>query len=180
MKISFENKTRDCYKEIYHQLKYVQETCESVVPDISDDIGKIASVQSSVHLKGKDLTGRGVLISGEAVASVIYVTENEKNVSFVKLSKQFSFEYDIPGIEVTAMDVKGIMMANNNSYQLKAEYFSDAVREILQKKAYMGLKTSSVISRLDISATPDKTAIGGSSQQAKASDRTVEMVCESD
>lgn len=103
MKISFENKTRDCYKEIYHQLKYVQETCESVVPDISDDIGKIASVQSSVYLKGKDLTGRGVLISGEAVASVIYVTENEKNVSFVKLSKQFSFEYDIPGIDTDVL-----------------------------------------------------------------------------
>jgi len=103
MKISFENKSLDCYKEIYHQVKYIQETCESVVPDISDDIGKIASVQSSVHLKGKDLTGRGVLISGEAVASVIYVTENEKNVSFVKLSKQFSFEYDIPGIDTDVL-----------------------------------------------------------------------------
>ena len=89
-------------------------------------------------------------------------------------------KYDVPGIEVTAMDVKGIMMANHNSYQLKAEYFSDAVREILQKKAYTGLKTSSVISKLDISPTPDKTAVGGTSQQTKASDRTVEMVCESD
>jgi len=99
MKIGFENKTLSCYKEIYHQTKYIQETCENVVPDTNDDIGKIASVQSCVHLKSKDLTGRGVLISGEAVAAVIYVTENERNVSFVKLSKQFSVEYEISEIE---------------------------------------------------------------------------------
>ena len=98
MKISFENKMLNCYKDIYHQIKYVQETCENVVPDVNDDIGKIASVQSTVHLKSKDLTGRGVLISGEAIASVIYVTESEKNVSFVRLSKQFSLEYEIPGM----------------------------------------------------------------------------------
>lgn len=97
---------------------------------------------------------------------------------FISGIRFFSNEYEIPGIEITAMDVKGIMMANNNSYQLKAEYFSDAVREILQKKAYTGLKTASVINKLDISATPDKTSPAAG--QAKASDRTVEMVCESD
>lgn len=97
---------------------------------------------------------------------------------FISGIRFFSNEYEIPGIEITAMDVKGIMMANNNSYQLKAEYFSDAVREILQKKAYTGLKTASVINKLDISATPDKTSPAAG--QTKASDRTVEMVCESD
>ncbi len=99
---------------------------------------------------------------------------------FISQIRFFSNEYEIPGIEITAMDVKGMMMANNNSYQLKAEYFSDAVREILQKKAYMGLQTSSVISKLDISPTPDKRLGGAGSGQGKASDRTVEMVCESD
>lgn len=97
---------------------------------------------------------------------------------FISGIRFFSNEYEIPGIEITAMDVKGVMMANNNSYQLKAEYFSDAVREILQKKAYTGLKTASVINKLDISATPDKTSPAAG--QTKASDRTVEMVCESD
>lgn len=97
---------------------------------------------------------------------------------FISGIRFFSNEYEIPGIEITAMDVKGIMMANNNSYQLKAEYFSDAVREILQKKAYTGLKTAAVINKLDISATPDKTSPAAG--QTKASDRTVEMVCESD
>lgn len=103
MKICFENKMQNCYKEIYHQIKYTQETCESVVPDINDDIGKIASVQSSVYLKSKDITGRGVLINGEAVAAVVYVTESEKNVSYVKLSKQFSIEFDIQGMDADVL-----------------------------------------------------------------------------
>lgn len=96
MKIGFKNKTRSCYKEIYHQVRYTQETCETVVPDINDDIGKIASIQSSVYLKSKDITGRGVLVSGEVTASLVYVTESEKAVSFVKVSKQFSIEFDVP------------------------------------------------------------------------------------
>lgn len=99
---------------------------------------------------------------------------------FISQIRFFANRYEIPGIEVTAMDVKGMMMANNNSCQLKAEFFSDAVREILLKKAYAGLQTSSVISKLDISPTPDKASPTGASGQAKASDRTVEMVCESD
>ena len=103
MKISFENKTLGCYKEVYHQTKAIQETCESVVPDVNDDIGKIASVQSSVYLKSKDLTGRGVLITGEAAAAVVYVTENEKSVSFVRLTKQFSIEYEIQGIDAEVL-----------------------------------------------------------------------------
>lgn len=99
---------------------------------------------------------------------------------FISQVRFFYRKDEVPGIEVSVMDVKGIMMANNNSMQLKSLYFSDAVREILQKKAYTSLQTSSVIEKLDISATPDKTSMGGSSQQEKASDRTIEMVCESD
>lgn len=99
---------------------------------------------------------------------------------FISQIRFFHEKNNMPGVEVTAMDVKGIMMANNNSLQLKSQYFSDAVREILQKKAYAALQSISVIDKLDISATPDKATAGGSSQGNKASDRTIEMVCESD
>jgi len=93
----------------------------------------------------------------------------------------FSFhQEDMPGVEITAMDVKGIMMAGCYSRQLKATSFCDAVREILQKTAYTKLQSSEIITKLDISDTPDKTGIGGTSQGSKASDRTIEMVCESD
>ena len=95
MEISFENKTANVYREIYHQTKRVQESTESVVPDTDDDIGRIASVHSWVMLKSKDLTSRGVTVSGEAVASLLYITEDQSRVSFVRLTKGFSLEYEL-------------------------------------------------------------------------------------
>ncbi len=89
-------------------------------------------------------------------------------------------EKDMPCVEVTAMDVKGIMMAGNYSRQLKASSFSDAVKEIMQKTAYAKLESSEVITDLRVTDTPDKKQTQGGSQQGKASDKTIEMVCESD
>lgn len=97
----------------------------------------------------------------------------------------FSFregEEAMPGVEVTAMDVKGIMMSGNYSRQLEASSFSEGVRKILEQtaSAYERLKSIEVITKLDITDTPDREETGGGSQGDKASDRTIEMVCESD
>lgn len=99
MEISFENKTISAYREIYHQSKRVQESAESVVPDTDDDIGRIASVQTGIMLKSKDVTARGVVVSGEASASILYITEEGQKVSFVRLSRGFSLEYELADIE---------------------------------------------------------------------------------
>lgn len=82
---------------------------------------------------------------------------------------------EIPGIRVTAMDVKGVMMANNYSKQLTAKSYGAAVREIFNKNAYVTMNTKNIIKKIDITETPDsfKTSSG-------ESDRTIEMVCESD
>ncbi len=87
---------------------------------------------------------------------------------------------EIPGVELTAMDVKGIMMAGNYSRQLKATSFSDAVKEILNKTAYTRLQSNEVITSIQITDTPDKTQKGNAGGEEKASDKTIEMVCESD
>ena len=99
MEIKFDNKNIMMYREMLRQTKIVQETAESVVPDTDEDIGKIAALQSSVLLKSKDVTARGILISGEAIASLMYITETQDKVSFVKLSKLFTIEYDRADIE---------------------------------------------------------------------------------
>ncbi len=43
---------------------------------------------------------------------------------------------DMPGIRVTAMDIKGIMMSNSYSKQFKAQSFSGAVKEIFRNEPY--------------------------------------------
>ncbi len=129
---------------------------------------------------------------------------------FVGVITRVNFLYEaleIPCIRVTAMDVKGIMMAGSYSKQLKAACFSEAVREILGKTAYEKLRSSMVIKSIHVTDTPDKQRFGsagtGASGSASAgalgsatagalggagaagaggavSDRTVEMTAESD
>lgn len=85
---------------------------------------------------------------------------------------------DMPGIRVTAMDIKGVMMANNYSKQLTATSYGDAVKEILNKNPYAGMKSSQLLGEIYVSDTPDKSQ--GSAAASNASDRTIEMTAESD
>ena len=107
MKIDLENKTKKCYREIIRQNRRIQETAECVVPDVNDDIGKIASIQTSVYLKSKDITGRGVIVTGEAQAAVLYITEGERAVSYIKINKPFTLEFDCAELDAdTVAQVK--------------------------------------------------------------------------
>ena len=94
----------------------------------------------------------------------------------------FQYTATSPGasaIRVTALDIKGIMMANSYSKRLKANYYSDAVKEILDQSPYQKLKNDGVIKSLTISDTPDKPA-GGAPAGGQAPDIRIEMVGESD
>lgn len=99
MEIVLENKKMPIYRETHHQIKTIQESAETVVPDVNEDIGKIASIQSTLTLKSKDIVNDGVSISGEANITVLYITETEDSVAHIKLSKSFSIQYEIPDIK---------------------------------------------------------------------------------
>ena len=91
------------------------------------------------------------------------------------------FSYDADGPEgavlrVTAMDIKGIMMANNSSKRLKANYYCDAVKEILDQQFYNKLKDEGIIDSITIANTPDKPEV----PTGPAPDVRIEMVSESD
>lgn len=96
MEITFENKTGRAYQEVGYVSRRVQENAECVVPDTNDDIGRIAAVQADVLLKSKDHGGKGILVSGEARASLLYITEQQDRLSFVRLSKPFTAELELP------------------------------------------------------------------------------------
>lgn len=101
---------------------------------------------------------------------------------FVGFVAGISFGYDpgdLPYIEVSCMDIKGLMMANSYAAQLKAKSYGEAVREIFTRpgSSYEKLKTKMGYTDLQVSDTPDKQEGGGDS---KASAETIEMVTESD
>lgn len=107
--------------------------------------------------------------------------EKEARSVFCGFISRVNFVYedgDMPGIRITAMDVKGVMMANNYSRQLTATSYGEAVKEILNKNAYMNMSNKQIIKQIIVTDTPDKQPPGGG--PPKASDRTIEMVAESD
>ena len=59
-------------------------------------------------------------------------------------------------VELRMMDIKGIMMANAYSSQLKAGCYSEAVKEILKKPVYEALGNKGIIGKKNIQDTPDK------------------------
>ena len=112
MEIALKNKSVSVYKELSHQIKRHQDSIDSVVPDVNDDVGKIVTYDHSLFLKSKDVTSNGVLVNGEIQISILYITETEDNVSSIKLNKPFMFEFDIPDIKPTA--IPQINMRLNN------------------------------------------------------------------
>lgn len=86
-------------------------------------------------------------------------------------------EEDAPNVQVTAMDVKAVMMANRYHKSLKASSYSDAIKEIFDQSVYESLKNDEVIVSYEISATPDGGAGGETGEE---SDKMIEMVGESD
>ena len=103
------------YREIARQTRRIQETAESVVPDTNDDIGRIASVQTAVLLKSKDVTSRGVMVTGELTAALIYITESERGVSYVRLSKAFTMEFDTGEIDADALAQVNLSIQNSEA-----------------------------------------------------------------
>ncbi|MCR5654160.1 MAG: hypothetical protein K6G07_00750 [Lachnospiraceae bacterium] len=90
-------------------------------------------------------------------------------------------EDDAPNIQVTAMDVKAVMMSNRYSRMLKATNYSDAVDEIFGQGVYESLRNAGVILSYEIAKTPDylpPNPSGGVT--AQETDKMIELQGESD
>lgn len=101
---------------------------------------------------------------------------------FVGAVTRVSYRYDrdeVPCIRVSAMDVKGVMMAGSYVRQLRAASYSAAVEEILKKSAYAAMLHSGMIRGIQVTDTPDQIS-PASVEGAAVTDRSVEMAAESD
>ena len=97
----------------------------------------------------------------------------------------FNIEEDeIPVVQVTAMDVKAIMMANREQRQLLASNYSGAVKEIFGQSVYQTLSgVGNLITDLNVFPTPDAPPVDlpdtGPLTVVDTAD-SIEMVGESD
>lgn len=83
-----------------------------------------------------------------------------------------------PYIKVTAMDIKGVMMAGSYARQIKVSSYGEAVKEILDKTVFHKFKEKNIMIDVRVSNTPDYQEPGR--EEKKASAETIEMVSESD
>lgn len=98
MEITFNHKTRAGYRELLCTPRRIQVTVEGVVPDTGEDVGGVASVQTMLLLKSKDVTAHGVTVTGELNAALLCVTEAENRVSCVRLKREFEMSFDLEGL----------------------------------------------------------------------------------
>ena len=93
----------------------------------------------------------------------------------------FGFEPgDLPYIEISAMDVKGLMMGGSYASSLQAATYSAAVKEVLNRTGEGRLRSMGGVTAVEISDTPDALGIPGAGGPPKSSPLSVEMVSESD
>lgn len=127
MEIKTENNTIKSFREINRQTKKIQETAETVVPDTNEDIGKIVTTNTVLFLKSKEVSARGVLIGGEAEISVLYITEGESTVSFLRTTKAFTMEYDVDGADNDTVAQIALSVSNTETRVLNPRKVSVTV-----------------------------------------------------
>ncbi len=84
---------------IHQQVSFHAET---VVPDTADDVQEIVWTRGGLLLKGKEPGLRTVSVSGEAWASVLYLTENGQLES-IRLRKDFEIVFEAETAEPDAL-----------------------------------------------------------------------------
>ncbi len=99
MELHFQRETRETWRECLHKEEIFPVELEGVVPDVNDDVGRVASVCSTVLLKSKELESRILSIGGTVDTVVLYITENADRVSSVHLCREFTRTIELPDAE---------------------------------------------------------------------------------
>lgn len=110
-------------------------------------------------------------------------TAREVFRGFISQVDFFFYTSSAPGVRVSVMDIKGLMMSGAYSKQLKAQNYADAVKEILRRTNYEKLHPGDkdgMITNLKIDDTPDKKTEASSGDGEDVTDYSMEMVDESD
>ena len=126
-----------------------------------------------------DEISKQIVLGKSVVISLGYLNNLEKVFVGFIAGVDFCYEGEghLPYIEVSAMDIKGIMMGGSYASQCTTDHYSGAVKEIFNRTAYQNLKSGGGYTDCRVDETADKKTGG---DKNKVSDYTVEMVSESD
>lgn len=117
-----------------------------------------------------------VLLGSDVKVSLGYADRlTEVFTGFISQVEFVSRPGDPHHVEVTAMDVKGMMMSNCYARQMQSASYGQAVKEIFNKSLYQKMQSFGIITGIKVTDTPDKEE-----GDKKPTSYSVEMVSESD
>ena len=138
MEIEFTKRMVPCCRKCFRQAKIITDHVDCVVPDVLEDIGKIAFSDAQLLLKGKEMTPSGARVSASMEAAVFYISDSLDKVRCIKLTKDFSAEFESDEITpesylLSSLTLQGlqprIVNARKISVQFSAEVLLDVWRE---------------------------------------------------
>lgn len=100
MELPFEGKSCGVWRESLYRTERIRVDLEGVVPDVNDDVGRIACVQCNVLLKSKEITESGLRVGGKLECLLLCITENADAVQTVKLHREFETEIGTDGMKL--------------------------------------------------------------------------------
>lgn len=137
------------------------------IAGVYDEMNRVFEID-----KFKDLISLGSKID------ISFGYDNNERILFVGYIARVNFRLDtdnIAGVEVTCLDVKGMMMASRFSKQLAAKHYSEAVDERISDARY-----AKFISKKIVDPTPDAPPSPAPAGPEEETDITMEMVDETD
>lgn len=117
------------------------------------------------------------ILLGSAVSISMGYNETSKLVfrGFIAKTNFIYEQGEIPHVQVTCMDVKGIMMSCCYAKQLTSASYGEAVQEIFNQTIYTTMQEKEILTGLSIAQTPDARE-----ESKEENDCSIEMVNESD
>ena len=136
MELRFEQETKEIWRECFRREDSILVELEGVVPDVNEDVGRVASVQCSVMLKSKELKGQTLVVGGEAEAVVLYITENADGVASVRLNREFEQEIAL-GDGVSAEEAQAVLrVARSEGRILNPRKLAVSVQLVCTSRGY--------------------------------------------
>lgn len=96
MELSFDSKSFNYLKCIFHEFLCQEETAEVIVPDSFPDIDEIVDYDAQILIRGKEFKNGSVQISGGIRGDIIYIPEDRSTARTLELYIPFSLKAEDP------------------------------------------------------------------------------------
>jgi len=98
MELAFQSKPITYLQCLVQEIRYQEETADTIVPDSFPDIESIIDCYAEITLRGKECHEKTAVISGGISASVLYLSDSDAQPHALEIYLPFSMRFDHPSL----------------------------------------------------------------------------------